>query len=475
MASPAIIESKPRSVNPASGDILEEYKFQSDLEVSNFLDRAIKVQKKWRASGLTERSAVLRRVANSLRSNKEALARDITLEMGKPVTEAEAEVEKCAWNCDYVAEKGPQWLSDEPAQTNASESYVSFLPLGTILAIMPWNFPLWQVFRFSAPALMAGNAILLKHAPNVMRCALNITKIFHEGGLPEGVFQNLIVPVEKIARIIVDARVAAATVTGSPRAGAAVAAQAGAALKKTVLELGGSDAFIVLPDADLDMAVAAALRGRFSNCGQVCLAPKRFVLVKGIAEVFEEKLAAGVAQLCVGDPLERATQLGPMARADLRNELDRQVQDSLRAGARVVAGGRRREGKGYFYEPTVLADLTPAMPVVREETFGPVAALIRADSAEDALELTNSSEYGLSSNIWTQDVARAREYARRIDAGGVFINGVTASDPRVPVGGTKRSGYGRELASFGIREFVNIQTVWIGPPRGATPADDTTE
>lgn len=451
------------SINPATGELLEEFHFQSEDEVEKVIERSANAAAQWRKTSFAERGAALARLAEVLRGNRQRLARDITREMGKPIVEAEAEVDKCAWNCRYVAQVGENWLRDERMESGATESYVSYLPLGTILAVMPWNFPLWQVFRFSASALMAGNAVLLKHAPNVMRCAINIEDAARDAGLPRGLLSNLTVPVERVASIIADARVAAVTLTGSPRAGAAVAALAGAALKKSVLELGGSDAFIVLADADVDAAVSAAVRGRFSNCGQICLAPKRFILEDSIAGMFESKFAAEASRLRIGDPLQVTTQLGPMARADLLEELDRQVQDSIAGGARVLAGGSRLARPGNYYAPTILADLTTNMRVVREETFGPVAALMRVADAEEALALANDSDYGLSSNLWTADLSLAREFARRIQAGGVFINGVSASDPRLPVGGIKRSGYGRELACVGIREFVNTQTVWLGP------------
>lgn len=460
-------EHLPCSVNPATEQFIEEFPFQSESAVEALLQRAADAQRMWRVVSFGERRRILISIAARLRAGKTELASDITLEMGKPISEAEAEVDKCAWNCEYVAENGQHWLADELRASNACESYVSFLPLGTILAVMPWNFPLWQVFRFSAPALMAGNTVVLKHAPNVMRCARNIERICTEAGLPAGVFQNAIVPIEMVGRILSDSRIAAATVTGSPRAGAAVAEQAGRALKKVVLELGGSDAFIVLPDADLNQAVAAGVRGRFSNCGQVCLAPKRFIVTEPLVEEFCGKLVAAVQQLKTGDPMRRETQLGPMARRDLREELDHQVQSSIGAGARVLTGGSPQPGKGYFYAPTILAEVTPEMRVAREETFGPVAAVLRVKSADEAVELANSSEYGLSANIWTRDIERARAYARSTAAGSVFINGVAASDPRLPIGGIKRSGFGRELAVYGIREFVNVQTVWIGPAKQA--------
>ena len=464
----------PISINPATGELLEEFDFQSEREVEDILTATAEAAARWRTTSFSERSTALMRLADILLGDRRRFARDITLEMGKPITEAEAEIDKCAWNCKYVAEMGEPWLRNEAVKSSATESYVSYLPLGVVLAVMPWNFPLWQVFRFGASALMAGNAVLIKHAPNVLRCALNIEEAALRAGLPRGLLGNLIVPVESVAGVLTDPRIAAVTFTGSPRAGAAVASIAGAALKKSVLELGGADAFIVLADADLDRAVSAAVRGRFSNCGQICLAPKRFILVDSIADEFQSKFSSAASKIRIGNPLEVGTQLGPLARADLLDELDGQVRVSIQAGARVVSGGARLIGKGNYYMPTILADVTANMPVACEETFGPVAALMRAASPEEALDLANDSEYGLSSNLWTADLSLARRLARGIHAGGVFINGVSASDPRLPVGGVKRSGYGRELASFGIREFVNTQTVWIGPvtePVGAVVAD----
>ena len=455
----------PASINPANGELIEEFGFQNDHDVERLLTAATRAAAGWRCSSFAERSAALLRLADVLVRDRQRLARHITLEMGKPLTESEAEIGKCAWNCRYVAEMGEHWLRDEQVRSGATESYISYLPLGIVLAIMPWNFPLWQVFRFAASALMAGNAVIVKHAPNVLRCAQNIEEAAESAGLPPGLISNLIVPTEKVAEVLNDSRIAAVTLTGSPRAGAAVASIAGTVLKKCVLELGGSDAFIVLPDADLDAAVHAGIRGRFGNCGQICLAPKRFILVDDIADEFEEKFSIAAANLRIGDPLDAGTQLGPMARQDLLEELDAQVRTSVRAGARIIIGGARLEGKGNYYPPTVLTDVTANMPIVCEETFGPVAALIRAGSPEEAIDLANASDYGLSSNLWTADIPLARRFARNIHAGGVFINGVSASDPRLPVGGIKRSGFGRELASIGIREFVNAQTVWIGPPK----------
>jgi succinate-semialdehyde dehydrogenase/glutarate-semialdehyde dehydrogenase len=457
------VPGEQQSINPATGEWLERFALQSESSLDRALERSAQAQRRWSQVSLVERGTVLLRIAASLLEHKQRLAQDITLEMGKPITEAEAEVEKCAWNCRHVAGMGEAWLADEMVLTNATESYISYLPLGPVLAVMPWNFPLWQVFRFAAPALMAGNTILLKHAPNVQRCARNIAELIAECAEYSGLLENLLVPVEWVSRIIADSRISAVTLTGSPRAGAAVAAQAGASLKKCVLELGGSDAFVVLPDADLDAAADAAVRGRFSNCGQICLAPKRFILHQAIAEDFESRFSERTARLQIGDPLHRSTQLGPMARPDLLEELDRQVQSTVEAGGRLLMGGRRQAGAGNYYLPTILTNVIPSMTVAREETFGPVAAIMRADDEDHALTLVHASEYGLSCNVWTRDLSLARQFARRVQAGGVFINGVSASDPRLPVGGVKKSGFGRELSAVGIREFVNTQAVWIGP------------
>jgi succinate-semialdehyde dehydrogenase/glutarate-semialdehyde dehydrogenase len=395
--------------------------------------------------------------------------------MGKPIVESEAEVEKCAWNCDFYADNAEKFLADERVATNATESYVAFRPLGVILALMPWNFPYWQVFRFAAPALMAGNTAVLKHASNVSLVALEIERIFQESGLPQGIFKTVLVPGAETDVLIADRRIAAVTLTGSDAAGVAVASASGHALKKTVLELGGSDAFIVLEDADLDAAAQMAVRARFQNTGQSCIAAKRFIVVETVADAFEQKFVEAASKLHVGNPLDRETQIGPMARGDLRDALEKQVQASIKMGAKVVLGGKPLEGKGYFYAPTILTHVTSDMPVFQEETFGPAAAVIRASNTDQAIELANDSEFGLGGNLWTSNIARGRELAGHIESGNVFINGMTASDPRLPFGGVKRSGYGRELSTFGIREFVNIQTVWIGPVATAAPTKAPSE
>jgi succinate-semialdehyde dehydrogenase/glutarate-semialdehyde dehydrogenase len=452
-----------QTINPTTGEVLDIFEAYSQEQINQALDETRGAFLRWRSTTFAERAKHLHSVASQLRERKSALARLAVLEMGKTITEAEAEVEKCAWNCDFYADNARRFLADEKVVTNATESYVAFRPLGVILAVMPWNFPYWQVFRFAAPALMAGNTTVLKHASNVSRVALEIERVMQEAGLPTGVFRTVLVPGSETSRLIADPRIAAVTLTGSEAAGVEVAAASGHALKKTVLELGGSDAYIVLEDADLDEAAHVAVTARFQNNGQSCIAAKRFIVVESVAEAFEQKFAANTAKLKVGDPLEYDTRVGPLARRDLRDALERQVQQSIQQGARVLIGGKAGEGKGNFYEPTILTHVTPDMPVFVEETFGTVAAVIRARDAEHAIELANDSKFGLGSNLWTRNIEQARKLAARIEAGGVFINGMTTSDPRLPFGGVKSSGYGRELSAFGIQEFVNVQTVWIGP------------
>ena len=464
-----------QSINPATGDILETFEHFSADQVNEALDAARRAYESWRDTSFAERGAHLHAVATYLRDHKAELARTATLEMGKPISESEAEIEKCAWNCDYYADNAARFLADELVESSASESYVAYVPLGVVLAVMPWNYPYWQVIRFAAPALMAGNTAVLKHASNVSRAALDIERIFRESGLPEGVFRTLLIPGAEAERLIADPRIAAVTLTGSDLAGVAVASASGRALKKTVLELGGSDAFIVLEDADLDGAAQMAVRARFQNTGQSCIAAKRFIVVEAVAEAFERKFVEEASKLQVGDPLDRQTQIGPVARGDLRDALDSQVRRSVEMGAKVLLGGKPLEGEGYFYAPTILGSVTPEMPMFREETFGPAAAVIRARDTEHAIALANDSQFGLGGNLWTRDIERGKALARRIESGGVFINGMTASDPRLPFGGVKRSGYGRELSWLGIREFVNIQTVWVGPAKASTPVKVASE
>ena len=465
------------SINPATEEVLATFKEFTAEQTEQAIAQADAAFRKWRETSFAERARLVRRAGAILRERKPRYAAMITAEMGKPVVESEAELEKCAWNCDFYAENAEHMLADEAVLTNAKESFVAFQPLGTILAVMPWNFPFWQVFRFAAPALMAGNTALLKHASNVPQCALAIVEVFRDAGFPEGAFSTLLIPGRDVEPIINDPRVRAVTLTGSDDTGTKVAAASGHALKKSVLELGGSDPFIVLADADLDGAATIGAKARFQNTGQSCIASKRFIVEQSVAVEFEQKFVEAVKKLKVGDPMDRETNIGPMARGDLRDDLDRLVQGSVNLGARVVMGGHRIEGRGYFYAPTVLTGVTQQMPVFREETFGPVAPVIRARDPEHAVALANDSDFGLGAELWTNDLERGRKLARRIESGSVFINGMVASDPRLPFGGVKRSGYGRELSSFGIREFVNVQTIWIGPaaptpsaPRAVTSA-----
>jgi succinate-semialdehyde dehydrogenase/glutarate-semialdehyde dehydrogenase len=454
------------SVNPATEEVLARFDAFSPEQIDTALEEAHVAFRQWRDISFAQRAELVRRAARYLRANKARFAGLITAEMGKPIAEAEAEIEKSAWGCDFYADNAARFLADEPVDTNARESFVAFEPLGTVLAIMPWNFPFWQVFRFAAPALMAGNTAVLKHASNVPQCALALEEVFRESGFPRGAFRTLLVASAVVQDLIAERRIAAVTVTGSDAVGSSVAATAGRALKKTVLELGGSDAFIVLADADVDGAVECAVRARFQNAGQSCIAAKRFIVVEEVADAFEQRFAAAAARLRVGDPTRRDTQVGPLARADLRDDLDRQVRTSVGQGARILQGGERLSGRGYYYAPTVLAGVQPGMPAFQEETFGPVAAVVRVRDTDAAVAAANNSPFGLGGNLWTRDVERGKALARRIETGGVFINGMTASDPRLPLGGVKRSGYGRELSSFGIREFVNIQTIWVGPAQG---------
>jgi succinate-semialdehyde dehydrogenase/glutarate-semialdehyde dehydrogenase len=449
------------SRNPATGELLETFPEVSPGELDRSVERAWRAFLDWRARSFAERARPLREAARRLRERKEELARTMALEMGKPLVQGEAEIEKCALACGYFADEAEEFLAPAMRSTEARRSYVRFDPLGPILAIMPWNFPFWQVFRFAAPSLAAGNVCLVKHAPNVPRCALAIEELMREAGFPEGVFQAPRFGVAEVGRLLADPRIRGVTLTGSTGAGRAVAETAGRHLKKVVLELGGSDPFVVLDDADLDETVRAAATARLQNSGQSCIAAKRFVVVEGVADRFVEGLAREMARFRVGDPLRRETDLGPLARQDLRDALHRQVEESLRRGARRVLGGVRPEGPGWFYPPTILVSVSPGMPAFDEETFGPVASVIRVRDEEQALQIANASSYGLGASIWTADRERGERLAARIDAGSVFVNAVVRSDPRLPFGGVKDSGFGRELSEFGIREFVNVKTVWV--------------
>ncbi len=448
------------SVNPATEEHIATYPVHSERDVDAILDAAVARQPSWRATPIADRCALLSRVGELLRERRAALAALITAEMGKTIGEARAEVEKCAFTCDWFAEHAAEFLVDAPFPSDSPRSFVAFEPLGTVLAGMPWNFPLWQVFRFAAPGLCAGNCAVLKHASNVSGCALAIGELFEDAGFPRGAFAVVLIPNDRVAAVIEDPRIAAVTLTGSTAAGRSVGAAAGRSLKPAVLELGGSDAFIVLEDADLEAAAATAAKARFQNAGQSCIAAKRFIVVESVAADFEELLAAQALAVVVGDPLRDSVTMGPLARGDLRDALERQLRESIAAGATLRCGGGRLEGRGYFITPAVLTGCSIDMPAFREETFGPLAAVMRVGSADEALAVANTSDFGLGGNIWTRDEERGVALARRMDSGGVFINGMTHSDPRIPFGGVKDSGYGRELSSFGIREFVNVKTIW---------------
>lgn len=451
-----------RSIDPASGRERERFAEHSPVEAETAVNRAHEAWRAWCRRPFAERRRCLLAAAEILDREREALGRTIAEEMGKPVRQAVAEAAKCSLVCTYYAEKGEAMLSSERVATEAAASYVRFDPLGVLLAIMPWNFPFWQVFRCAAPALMAGNVVLLKHASNVPRCAAAIEGIFQRAGFPPHTFVSLRLGPDRVGSLIAHPLVRAVTLTGSDPAGRAVAAAAGRHLKKVVLELGGSDPFIVLDDAGLEACVAAAVGARMINNGQSCIAAKRFIVVRSVHERFAAAFASAVAALKVGDPLDDATELGPLARADLVDELERQVTESVHRGARVLTGGRRMTHRpGFFFQPTVLAGVAPGMPAYDEELFGPVAALIEAKGPEEALRIANDTPYGLGASLWSADRARAEEMAAAIEAGSVFINGMVKSDPRLPFGGVKMSGFGRELSHFGIREFVNVKTVVV--------------
>jgi succinate-semialdehyde dehydrogenase / glutarate-semialdehyde dehydrogenase len=465
------------TVNPATGELLAEYPVLSDPDVDAALDRAAVAQTGWAALSYDRRAEVLRRAAGILRAEVEDLALLVTREMGKPLAESRAEVEKCATACDYYADHAGDFLADEPVATSADSSWIGYEPVGVVLAVMPWNFPLWQVLRFAAPALMAGNAALLKHSPNTTGCALAVERVLADAGAPAGLFAALVVAEPDVPavtrRLIDDPRIGAVTITGSERAGRAVGSAAGDAIKKSVLELGGSDPFVVLSDADLPRVARMAARGRFLNAGQSCISPKRLVVDASVAEEFTRLLVAEVEKLTVGDPEAPGTDVGPMAREDLLEGVHRQVEASVAAGARLLTGGRRLDRAGTFYAPTVLTDVVPGQPAYDEEIFGPVAAVVVVDGDDDAVRVANDTRFGLGASVWTADRERGIAVGRRIRSGAVFVNAVVASDVRMPFGGTRASGYGRELAAAGIREFVNVRTWWVlDEPAGTAPASE---
>ncbi len=449
------------SINPATGEMLKQFEPYSDRQIEDKLDLAINTFSTYRHMPFQNRAERMMKAAEILESEKQQLGRLMTLEMGKPIGAAVAEAQKCAWVCRYYAENAEKFLSDEVIPTNATKSFIHYQPLGPVLAIMPWNFPFWQVFRFAAPALMAGNVGLLKHASNVPQCALAIEDIFFRAGFPAGAFQTLLIGSSRVASLLEDRRIMAATLTGSEPAGSQVAMKAGEQIKKTVLELGGSDPFIVMPSADLDEAVSTAVKARVINNGQSCIAAKQFIIHELIGNEFEDRFVQSMQALKVGDPLDENVDIGPLATADILNDLDQQVRASVSKGACVLTGGQPLGGRGNYYLPTVISEIPKDSPAYFEELFGPVAILFRVPDIDAAIKIANDTSFGLGASAWTKDESEIGRFIDEIQAGSVFINGMVASDPRLPFGGVKTSGYGRELSAFGIREFVNIKTVWI--------------
>jgi succinate-semialdehyde dehydrogenase/glutarate-semialdehyde dehydrogenase len=450
-----------QSINPTTGEFIESFDEISDAELEAALERAKQAFRTYRSTSFDERAGWLNKAAHILEDEKDRWARLMTQEMGKTYKAAVAEAEKCAWACRYFAENGAGFLADEEIETDADKSYVRYLPLGPVLAVMPWNFPFWQVVRFAAPALMAGNVGLLKHASNVCRCALTLQEIFRRAGFPEDAFQALLMSPKRVARVIADRRVKAITLTGSDVAGSKVAEQAGKHIKKTVMELGASDPFIVLPSADLEAAVKTAVTARTINNGQSCIAAKRFIVHARVYDEFERCMVEGLERLKLGDPIDEDTDVGPLATVQILETVERQVNESVQAGARLLTGGKRLDRPGNFYQVSALAHIPQDAPAYREEVFGPVALLFKVRSLDEAIELANASDYGLGSSVWTNDEEECRRCIDELEAGTTFINAMVASDPRLPFGGVKRSGYGRELARHGIREFLNIKTVSI--------------
>jgi succinate-semialdehyde dehydrogenase / glutarate-semialdehyde dehydrogenase len=449
------------TTNPATGELIRVFDPHSSAEVDAKIQKAHEAFRAHRRTPFAERAAKMRKAAEILESEKDRWARLMTLEMGKTLKSAGDEALKCAWACRYYADNAEKILADEEVASNAGKSFIAYQPLGVVLAVMPWNFPFWQVFRFAAPALMAGNGGLLKHASNVPQSALAIEEILCRAGFANGEFITLLIESSQVARVIDDPRVAAATLTGSEPAGRQVASQCGKQIKRTVLELGGSDPFIVMPSANMDEAAATAVKARCINNGQSCIAAKRFIVHDSIYDEFERRFVEGMKALKVGDPMAATTDVGPLATAQIVGELDDQVKRAVAGGARLLAGGKRVNAPGNFYEPTVLADVPKSCPVYYEEIFGPVAMLFRVSDIDEAIEVANDSDFGLASSVWTNDRTETARFTADIEAGAVFVNGMVASDPRLPFGGVKNSGYGRELSEFGIREFCNIKTVWM--------------
>ena len=450
-----------KSIDPYSGKVIGNYKTHAKNELEEIIEKSHSAYQNWKKNNFSSKGKLFLHLGELLRNNKEEYAQLITREMGKIISESRAEIEKCAWLCDYYANYSESMLQPEYFNTDAGKSYVIFEPIGIIYGIMPWNFPFWQAFRAAVPTIMAGNTFILKHAPNVTGTALLIEKLFLEAGFPENVFRTVVIPIELSEYVIAHPYIEGITLTGSQRAGAAVASQAGKHLKKSVMELGGSDPYIVLKDAEFNQSCKTGVCSRMMNAGQVCISAKRFIVEEPVLEQFIEEQKRLLENMVLGNPLEENTDMGPMARIDLLENIESQIDKSVEMGATVITGGKRLNDKQLFYAPTLLTDITKEMPVWKEETFGPVSVIIPAKDAEDAIKIANDTSFGLGASLWTQDLELAEKMAKKIEAGGVFINGMTKSDPRLPFGGTKRSGYGRELSYLGIREFTNAKTIWI--------------
>ena len=450
-----------QSVNPANNTLIQTFEPHTDTYVTAALERSEKTYRQWKEVSFEERSKLMLKAAEALRERKSAYAQLLTLEMGKVMSEAQAEIEKCAKVCEYYAARAAGFLADEPLESENGRAFISYEPLGAVLAVMPWNFPFWQVFRFAAPTLMAGNTALLKHASNVPQAALAIEEVFMEAGFPNGAFQTLLIGADQVKQVIEDDRVKAVTLTGSESAGSQVAAIAAGKIKKSVLELGGSDPFIVLDDADPDKTARIAAKARMINCGQSCIAAKRFIVMERIAETFLEKLSAYMSAYEPGDPAEPLVKCGPMASEQLAEELLRQVEGSIKMGAVPLIGGKRPDREGAYFEPTILTAVRPGMPAYEEELFGPVASVMVVKDETEAIEVANDSKFGLGGSVWTNDPQRGLSVARKVETGAMFVNAMVASDPALPFGGIKTSGYGRELSHLGIREFVNAKTIVI--------------
>ncbi|MEJ2104205.1 MAG: NAD-dependent succinate-semialdehyde dehydrogenase [Ignavibacteriaceae bacterium] len=450
------------SINPADLKVLKAYQAMNLSEVNKIIDSVDNAFEEWRKESFSKRSKLMLKAADVLKKNKEEYSKLMTLEMGKPINQSRAEVEKCAWVCEYYAENAEKFLSDELITTDASKSFVTFQPLGVVLAVMPWNFPFWQVFRFTAPGLMAGNAGILKHASNVSGCALAIEEVFREAGFPENLFRTILVPSSEMESVIKNEKIKAVTLTGSVPAGKSVAKTAGSVLKKTVMELGGSDPYVILEDADLETAAETCVTARLINGGQSCIAAKRFIVVEEIYDRFEKFFMEKMKSKKMGDPFDESNDLGPQANVSLRDELHKQVEKSIKLGAKLLLGGKIPDLKGAYYPPTVLSNVKKGMPAFNEELFGPVAALIKAKDEAEAVEIANDSIFGLGAAVFTKDIERGEKIAKeKLQAGCCFVNAFVKSDPRLPFGGIKESGYGRELSAFGIKEFVNVKTVYI--------------